>query len=87
MIKSFDTSKYSYTSLATQFKKYVNHNNCPEIFVDMSSFNIIDAIKFILFSSAYHYSKYPSGKFKCHIASDDVKDYIQILTTSNLELV
>ncbi len=87
MIKHFDINKYNYNCLTEQFKKYVNKNNCPEIFVDLSSFNIIDAMKFILFSSAYHYSKYPFGKFKCHVASDDIKDYIKIFTTANLELV
>ncbi len=87
MIKYFDCNKYNYNNLSQQFKNYVKKNNCPEIFVDLSNMNIIDAMKFILLSSAYHYSKYPSGKLKCHVASDEIKDYIKIFTTANLELV
>ena len=87
MSKYFDCSKYSCNIITEQFKEYVKKHNCPEIFVDLSNLNIIDAMKFILLSSAYHYSKYPFGKLKCHVASDDLKDYIRTFTTSNLELV
>ena len=87
MIKHFDCRKYDYNTLPMHFKSYVEKHNCPEVFVDLSDFNIIDAMKFILISSAYHCSKYPSGRIKCHIASNEIKNYIKTFATSNLELV
>lgn len=87
MIKYFDCNKYNYNNISEQFKNYVKKHHCPEIFVDLSTMNVIDAMKFILLSSAYHYSKYPFGKFRCHVASEDIKNYIKMFTTANLELV
>lgn len=70
-----------------KFKKFVNTHYCPDLTLDLSELNIFDTVKFLVLSSAYHYSKYPEGKLKCHITSADVKIFISTFTTDNLELV
>lgn len=74
-------------NIAEKFKKYVDKCNSSDIVVDLSDLNVFDAMKFIVLSSAYHYQKYPTGKMKCRVASDDIKSFASSFCTSNLELV
>ena len=55
--------------------------------MDLSDLNIFDTLKFMVLCSACHYKKYPEGKLKCYISSDDIKSFISTFTTGNLELV
>ncbi len=70
-----------------KFKKFVNTHDCPEISVDLGEINIIDAMKFIVMSSTYHYQKYPKGKLKCYSVSEDIKDYVSSFATKNLIII
>jgi len=70
-----------------KFKKYIKKYDCPEMILDLSSLNIIDATKVMVLSSTYHHQKYPNGKLKCHIQSDDVKNFVSNFNTRNLELL
>lgn len=79
----FDNS----SNIAEKFKNYLKKRNCSEIVVDFSELNVFDAMKFIVLSSAYHYQKYPAGKMKCLVASNDVKSFASSFCTTNLELV
>lgn len=73
--------------IAEKIKKHIKKYDCPEIELDLSGLNILDAIKVIVLSSTYHYKKYPCGKLKCHRGSDDVKALITSFSISNLEFV
>ena len=79
----FDNS----ANILEKFKRYVKTHDCPEVTLDLSSLNIFDAVKFVVLSSAYHYTKYPSGKLKYHVPSEEVKELISNFSTTNLELV
>lgn len=70
-----------------KFKKFVKCHDCPELTLNLSSLNIFDATKFVLLSSAYHYQKYPSGKIKYQVESDDIKNLILDFAGTNLEFV
>ena len=70
-----------------KFKKFVKYHDCPELTLNLSSLNIFDAVKFVLLSSAYHYQKYPSGKIKYQVESDDIKNLILDFAGTNLEFV
>lgn len=70
-----------------KFKKFVKSHDCPELTLDLSSYNIFDAVKFVLLSSAYHYQKYPSGKLKYQVNSDDIKNLVLDLSVKNLEFI
>lgn len=79
----FDNS----SNMAEKFKKYIDKCEVSEVAVDLSDLNVFDAMKFIVLSSAYHFQKFPTGKLKCHVASDDVKNFASSFCTANLELV
>ena len=68
-------------------KKYINNFDCPQMTLDLSKLNILDAAKVMMLSSAYHYKKYPSGKLKCKVPSQEIKGLISAYMTKNLELV
>ncbi len=68
-------------------RNYINKFDCPEIAIDLSRLNILDAAKVMVLSSAYHYKKYPEGKIKCRVQSDNVKGLVSAFVTDNLEVV
>ncbi len=68
-------------------QKYINKFDCPEMTLDLSKLNILDAAKVMVLSSAYHYKKYPEGKLKCRVQSDNVKNFVSGFSTVNLEVV
>ncbi len=69
------------------FKKYIKKHDCPKINLDLSALNIFDAMRFIVVSSAYHYQKYPAGKLKYKVASEDTKNLVINFKTTNFELI
>ena len=68
-------------------KKYISKYDCPEMTLDLSRLNILDAAKVMVLSSAYHYKKYPQGKVKCRVQSDNVKGLVSAFATDNLEVI
>ena len=68
-------------------QKYINKFDCPQMTLDLSKLNILDATKVMVLSSAYHYKKYPEGKLKCRVQSDCVKNFISDFSTINLEVI
>ena len=68
-------------------QKYINKFDCPEMILDLSKLNILDAAKVMVLSSAYHYKKYPEGKLKCRVRSDSVKHLVSNFSTINLEVI
>lgn len=73
--------------MADKVKKHIKKYDCPEIELDLSNLNILDAVKVLVLSSAYHYKKYPLGKLKCHTQSDEMKALVTGFSMSNLEFV
>lgn len=68
-------------------QKYINKFDCPEMILDLSKLNILDAAKVMVLSSAYHYKKYPEGKLKCRVRSDSVKNFVSGFAAVNLEVL
>ncbi len=68
-------------------KSYIKKYDCPEITLDLSSLNIFEASKVMVVSSVYHSQKYPKGKLKCHVASQNIINFIAGLPVKNLEIV
>lgn len=87
MRKNFDYKVENNSFKIEKFSKYINTHNCPVLTMDLSDLNIFDTLKFMVLCSACHYKKYPEGKLKCYICSDDIKSFISTFTTGNLELV
>lgn len=68
-------------------QKYINKFDCPEMNIDLSKLNILDAAKVMVLTSAYHYKKYPEGKLKCRIQSDCVRNFVSGFEAVNLEVL
>ena len=68
-------------------RSYINKFDCPEMALDLSRLNILDAAKVMVLSSAYHYKKYPQGKVKCKVQSNNVKGLVSAFVTDNLEVI
>lgn len=68
-------------------RTYIKKYDCPEITLDLSGLNLFEASKVMVLSSVYHYNKYPDGKLKCHVASQNVINLVSGLTAKNLEIV
>lgn len=69
------------------FRHCIDKYDCPEVALDLSALNIIDATRVLVLSSTYHLQKHPNGKLKCHVKSSELKNLISTFATKNLELV
>lgn len=68
-------------------KHYLVQCDQPELSMDLSGLNIFDAMKILVVSSAYHLGKHPDGKIRCHCGSNIIKELMEDISVTNLELV
>lgn len=68
-------------------KQQIKKAKTSELEIDLSSMNVLEASKVAVLSSAIHYSKYPEGKIKCKLQSDNIKNFISGLSIPNLEFI
>lgn len=61
--------------------------NSPDITVDLSSMNMLDAAKVMVLTSVYHSGKFPDGRIRCKISGNSGYNFIGPFITKNLELV
>lgn len=93
MVQNITKSKYldlncgNSEQILDKVKTYINKFDCPEMMLDLSGLNILEAAKVMVLSSTYHYKKYPQGKIKCRVQSDNVKGLVSAFVTDNLEVV
>lgn len=74
-------------SLVESIKNYIKENDCPNLSMDVSHLNIIDASKVTILCSTYHWAKYPNGKISWKISSDEVKELVKPLNLGNINLI
>lgn len=74
-------------NLVEYIKKYIKENDCPDLSMDVSHLNIIDASKVTILCSTYHWAKYPNGEISWKINSPEVKDIINPLSLGNIRLI
>lgn len=67
--------------------KYISESECPQMSVDISKLNIIDASRVIILSSTYHYAKYPTGEITWAVNSPEVGNLVKSLTLGNIKLI
>ncbi len=83
----FDLKIRNFSSALDEIKSFVDKFDCPEFSIDLSSLNIIDAMKVLMLSSAYHYGRYPDGRIFCRCMSDEIISLIEGVAISNFELI
>lgn len=73
--------------LVESIKNYIHENDCPNLSMDVSHLNIIDASKVTILCSTYHWAKYPNGEISWKISSDEIKDLVNPLNLGNIRLI
>lgn len=73
--------------LVESIKSYISEHDCPNLSMDISHLNILDASKVTVLCSTYHWAKYPEGKISWKINSPEIKDLIQPLSLGNIRLI
>lgn len=73
--------------IVNDIKKYISKNDCPNLSMDISHLNIIDASKVTVLCSTYHWEKYPDGKISCRTNSSELKDLVYPLNLGNISFI
>lgn len=73
--------------LVEEIKKYITEHDCPQLSMDISHLNIMDASKITILCSTYHWTKYPNGKINWKIGSSEVRDLVKPLNLGNINLI
>ena len=82
----------SYTHLnpekaVQEIKKHLKKSEIREIELDLSSMNILDAVKVLVLTSSYLYKKSPEEKLKFRFVSSDIENILSSFSLTNLEMV
>lgn len=73
--------------LVQEIKDYIYKNDCPNLSMDVSHLNIIDASKVTIICSTYHWAKYPNGEISWKINSPEIKEFVKPLNLGNIRLI
>lgn len=74
-------------NLVNSIKNYIHEHDCPNLSMDISYLNIIDASKVTILCSTYHWAKYPNGEISWKISSNEIKEIIKPLNLGNIRLI
>lgn len=74
-------------SLVESIKNYIHDHDCPDLSMDISHLNIIDASKVTILCSTYHWTKYPDGEISWLINSPEIKELVKPLNLGNIRLI
>lgn len=74
-------------NLVESIKNYISNNHCPNLSMDVSHLNIIEASKVTILCSTYHWAKYPKGKISWKISSEEIKELVSPLNLGNIRLI
>lgn len=73
--------------LVKSITDYIFKNDCPNLSMDITNLNIIDASKVTVLCSTYHWAKYPNGKINWKTNSPELKDLIHPLNLGNINFI
>lgn len=83
MILNYDSSVFD---TIEQVKSYIMNNDCPELEIDVTKLNIMDAAKVVLLCSTYHYLKYSDGTITWIVADSEIVKMVQPMKLDNTVL-
>lgn len=84
---SFRDYESNALNIVESINNYIRDNDCPNLSMDISHLNVIDASKVTLLCSTFHWSKYPEGNISWKINSSDVRDLVNPLSLGNIRLI
>ncbi len=70
-----------------EIKKVLKKAEFSNFELDLSAMNLFDAVKVLVFTSSYLYTKFPTQKLKFKFISTDIKNILSSFSLSNLEMV
>ena len=76
----------SSNELVEETKKYISQYDCKFLNIDISELNLIDTCKVVSLTSAYHFTKYQTGKIKFLVQNNNVKNIIKSMLLKNVRL-
>lgn len=74
-------------NIVESINNYIRDNECPNLSMDISHLNVIDASKVTLLCSTFHWSKYPEGNISWKISSREINDLVNPLSLGNIKLI
>ena len=93
MVKAFLDSNFvinNYSDntikIIEDIEKYIDNNDCPDLHMDISHLNVLDASKVTVLCSTYHWAKYPEGKINWVINSSEIKEIVKPMNLGNINL-
>lgn len=84
---TFSEESNNTINLVESIKNYIHEHDCPNLSMDISGLNIIDASKVTILCSTYHWAKYPNGQISWKISSEEVKELVNPLNLGNIQLI
>jgi len=72
---------------AEEIKKALKKAELRNSELDLSSMNLFDAVKVLVLTSSYLYTKSPDEKLKFKFVSSDIKNILSSFSLTNLEMV
>lgn len=68
-------------------KTFITENECPDLSIDLSHLNLMDASKATVLCSTYHWAKYPEGEVHLKTNSEHLKSLVTPLCLGNVSLI
>ena len=82
-IDGFSTST---EDVVNSVREYIEEHDCPDLSMDISRLNLIEASKVTILCSTYHWAKYPQGHLNLLIGSNEVRELVKSLHLGNVSL-
>ncbi len=70
-----------------EIKGFLKKSELSKTELDLSSMNVIDAVKVLVLTSSYLYKKSPEEKLKFRFVTSTIKDLLMPFSLPNLEMV
>lgn len=72
---------------AKEIKKILKKAEIRDLELDLSAMNMLDAVKVLVLTSSYLYTKLPAEKLKFRFVSADIKNILSSFSLKNMEMV
>jgi hypothetical protein len=82
-----DHSHNSIHELRQSIKNTIIDNDCHNLVIDLSGFNLIYASQIGILSSVQHFIKYPDGTLEIIVDSQEAKNMIVLLNIANAKII
>lgn len=70
-----------------EVKNVLKQTELKEFELDLSAMNLFDAVKVLVLTSSYLYTKSPAKKLKFKFVSSDIENILSSFSLTNLEMV